>query len=329
MTNRLSEDEIIARIFAPLAGLGSLDLRDDAALLSPPPGHQLVATTDALVAGVHFFPNDPAPLIARKALRVNVSDLAAKAADPWAYLLSLALPQEGDVDWLKAFAQGLKEDGHAFGLSLIGGDTVRTPGPLMINVTALGLVPQGAMIQRTTAKAGDRIYVSGTIGDSALGLALRQKTFARSDEVKSEWQDYLLNRYLLPQPRTGLIMSLRNHAQASMDVSDGLIGDLTKLTKVSHVSARVELSRIPLSPAARDVIALQEDAFDRAVTGGDDYEILCTVPPVASADFERAAAKAHILVTYIGDVIPGDQPPLWLDKTGQTKTFGKASFSHF
>mgnify|MGYP006282875765 FL=1 len=329
MTNRLSEDEIIARIFAPLAGLGSLDLRDDAALLSPPPGHQLVATTDALVAGVHFFPNDPPDLIAQKALRVNVSDLAAKAADPWGYLLSIALPDTSCAEWLKAFAQGLKSDGQTYGLSLLGGDTVRTSGPLMINVTALGLVPQGAMIQRTTAKAGDRIYVSGTIGDAALGLVLRQQQIKRADELKSEWQHYLLDRYLLPLPRNGLIIALRTHAHAAMDVSDGLIGDLTKLTKVSHVSARVELSRIPLSPAARDVIALQEDAFDRAVTGGDDYEILCTVPPVASADFERAAAKAHILVTYIGDVIPGDQPPLWLDKTGQTKTFGKASFSHF
>lgn len=329
MSDRFSEDEIIARIFAPLAGEGSLDLRDDAALLSPPPRHQLVATTDALVAGVHFFPDDPADLIARKSLRVNVSDLAAKAADPWAYLLSLALPQECNTDWLKTFADGLKQDGHEFDLSLIGGDTVRTPGPLMINVTALGLVPEGAMVHRTTAQPGDRIYVSGTIGDAALGLGVRQKNLALFDAIKPEWRDHLLHRYLLPQPRTGLIAALRRYAHAAMDVSDGLIGDLTKMLKVSGVSARIDLARIPLSSAAQSLIAMQSNLFDRAVTGGDDYEILCTVPESHSSEFEQAASHSHSAVTYIGEVIAGQQAPDFLDQTGQVKTFAKGSFSHF
>jgi len=329
MADRLSEDDLIASIFAPLSGPGSLDLRDDAALLSPPPGHQIIATADALVAGVHFFPDDPADQIAQKSLRVNISDLSAIGADPWGYLLSLALPDNCSTDWLMSFAQGLKADGKTYGMSLLGGDTVRTPGPLMINVTALGLVPDGQMVQRTKAKVGDRIYVSGSIGDSALGLALRLNQIALSTEMKTEWQDHLLNSYLLPQPRQGLIAALRAHAHASMDVSDGLIGDLTKLLKVSQVSARVELARIPLSPAAAGLIALQDDLFDRAVTGGDDYEILCTVPPTHSSEFEQAAAAANINVTYIGDVIAGPQAPLWIDRNGQTKIFAKASFSHF
>src|SRR5580658_1596664 len=170
MPARLGEFDLIARYFAPLAGPGGLELRDDAALMRPSPGEDLVLTKDALVAGVHFFADDPPGAIARKALCVNLSDLAAKGAEPVGFLLALALPADWTADWLAAFAEGLDEDSARYRCPLFGGDTVKTPGPLMVSITALGQVTRGHMIPRTGVRPGDLLYVSGTIGDSALGL---------------------------------------------------------------------------------------------------------------------------------------------------------------
>ncbi len=249
MSPRPSEDELIARYFAPLAGPAGLGLRDDAALMRPPPGEDLVLTTDALVAGVHFFPDDAPEDIARKALRVNLSDLAAKGARPRGFLLSLALPRDWREDWLTAFADGLGADAWAYRCPLIGGDTVATPGPLTVSVTAIGSVPEGRMAARTGVKPGDRLYVTGTIGDAAIGLRIRQ---GRGPDIPQADKAFLLERYLTPEPRVALIGAMVAHANGGMDVSDGFVGDLTKMLDVSGVTARTpDLSAAVVASRAR------------------------------------------------------------------------------
>ena len=322
----LSEDDLIARFFAPIAGPGALGLRDDAALIAPPAGHELVLTKDAVVAGVHFFPDDPPASIARKALRVNLSDLAAKGADPLGFLLALAVPATIDAAWLAAFAEALGEDAAAYAIPLLGGDTVRTPGPLTLSVTALGAVSAGRMARRDGARAGDRLYVSGTIGDAALGLKLRlDPALALAEPFRA----HLLQRYLEPQPRLALRAAMRDHSHAGMDVSDGLVGDLAKMLRVSGVSARVRLADIPLSEAARAFIAGDLAKRETALTGGDDYEILAAIAPEAAIAFEEAATIAGVAVAWIGDVIAGEGPPVFLDTDGAPRRFVSGSYAHF
>jgi thiamine-monophosphate kinase len=328
MTSRPSEDDLIARFFAPLAGEGGLGLRDDAALLRPAAGHDLILTVDALVAGVHFFPDDPPDAIAVKALGVNVSDLAAKGASPVGFLLSLALPDDWAESWLAAFAAGLGEAARAFGCPLLGGDTVRANGPLSLSVTAVGQVPKGRMVRRAAARAGDRLCVTGTIGDAALGLDLRRGTDAPWAAGLAEAERaFLLDRYLRPRPRLALSTVLHEHARAAMDVSDGLAGDLAKMMRASGVSAVVELSRVPLSPATRAALAADAGLMDRIVTGGDDYEILCAVPEAEVPAF-LAAGAAGIPTAVIGTVVEGDELPTFRDEGGERR-FARGSFSHF
>ena len=273
MSPRIGEDDLIARYFAPLAGPAGLKLRDDAALVRPPPGQDLVLTADALVAGVHFFAEDPPGAIARKALRVNLSDLAAKGARPLGFLLTLALPGDWREDWLEAFADGLGADASTYDCPLIGGDTVATPGPLTLSVTAIGSVQEGRMSRRTGVKPGDRLYVTGTIGDAAIGLRIRQ---GRGPDISQVDKAFLIERYLTPEPRLKLIGAMAAHANGGMDVSDGFVGDLTKMLDASGVSARVSIFRLPLSQAARAAIAADPGLFEVAATGGDDYELLAS-----------------------------------------------------
>src|SRR4051794_22758949 len=245
LPSRPSEDELIARFFAPLASEGGLGLKDDAALLRPAAGHDLVLTVDALVAGVHFFPDDPPDAIAAKALGVNISDLAAKGASPAGFLLALALPDDWSEAWLAAFAEGLGEAARAFACPLLGGDTVRANGPLSLSVTAVGQTPAGRMVRRTAARDGDRLCVTGRIGDAALGLGLRRGEGAPWAASLGETERaFLLDRYLRPRPRLALAPALRDHARAAMDVSDGLAGDLAKMMRASGVSAVVDLGRV-------------------------------------------------------------------------------------
>ena len=324
----ISEDDLIARFFAPIAGPGALGLKDDAACLTPPPGCDLILTKDALVAGVHFFPDDPPEAIARKALRVNVSDLAAKGADPLGFLLALALPIGVETDWIARFAQGLGEDALRWAIPLLGGDTVKTPGPAMVSVTALGTAPTGRMVPRTGVRAGDLIFASGTIGDSALGLQARLAP-QRFATLSQGARDHLLARYLDPQPRLALAPVLREHASAGMDVSDGLVGDVTKMLKASGVSAVIRIGDAPLSNAAREAIAMEPALFETAMTGGDDYELLVATSPQKAKVLQEDARAAGVPLTLLGEAVAGAGPPRFIGADGADMSFARGSFSHF
>jgi len=329
MTSRVrpNEDGLIARFFTPLAGEGALDLKDDAACFTPRPGHDLVLTTDALVETVHFLPEDSPASIARKALGVNVSDLAAKGANPAGFLLSIALPDTWTEEWLSDFAAGLGQAAHDFGCPLLGGDTVKAKGALTLSVTAFGEVPAGRMVRRTNAQAGDIICVTGTIGDGALGLKLR-KAPGWADHLTEDEKAHLADRYLHPQPRHRLTQVLRDHAHAAMDVSDGLAGDLAKMMRVSGVSAIIQGQKVPFSPAARKAIAAEPGLYDLAVTGGDDYEILCTVPEKKLDSFQKEADSVGVAVSAIGRVVQGHESPVFRMQDSERR-YDAGSFAHF
>ena len=319
------EDDLIARYFMPLAtDPGALGLADDAAVLKGD-GDDLVVTTDAIVEGVHFLSSDPPETVAKKALRVNLSDLAAKGATPAGFVLTLAL-RDADEKWLAPFARGLGDDATAFRCPLLGGDTVSTPGPLMISITAFGRVPPGGMVMRSRAKPGDRIVVSGTIGDAALGLAILTGKVTVSDAAVRET---LLGRYRIPQPRIGLAKAVRNYARAAMDVSDGLAGDLAKLCAASGVSAVIDATSVPLSPAARGLMAQSKTNIETVVSGGDDYEILCTIPQDRFDAFAEAARDVGVAVSSIGAIVAGTNAPKWLDAEGKEIALPQLSYSHF
>ena len=323
-----AEDRLIARFFKPLATHpGALGLSDDAAFITPPPGCDLVLKTDAIIGGVHFFADDSAREVARKALRVNLSDLAAKGARPLGFLISLALPKETGEPWLTDFAEGLRADAALFVCPLFGGDTDRTPGPVTISIAMFGSVPQGTMVRRAGAKPGDRVFVSGTIGDAALALGLR-KSEGSAWNLNDKQRQHLLARYLLPQPRNALAEAVRTHASAAMDISDGLAGDLAKLCRVSGVAGEIAVDRVPLSEAARAVIARASRQIDTVLTGGDDYEIVCTVPAGKAASFRAAAQAANVPVTDIGAIAAGEGAH-FIAVDGRELVFQHASFSHF
>jgi len=322
-----AEDKLIARFFKPLATHpGALGLTDDAAFITPPPGHDVVLKTDAIVGGVHFFPNDDAGMVARKALRVNLSDLAAKGAKPLGFLVSLALPKQTNAKWLTAFARGLKADAEAYECPLFGGDTDRTPGPVTISVATFGLVPEGTMVRRAGAQAGDAVFVTGTIGDAALGLRLRDKSSKRW-KLPASQKKHLATRYLLPQPRNALAEVVRAHASAAMDISDGLAGDFAKLCRVSKVAADVDVTKVPLSDAARAALKADAKLIEPILTGGDDYEIICTVPTAKVASFYAAAQVAGVPVAEIGRIKAGEGARFL--QNGKLLKFKRASFSHF
>ena len=331
---KLSEEALIDRFFAPIAGEGGFGMRDDAALISPTDGHDLVVTMDAVVSGVHFMPDDPPASIARKALAVNLSDLAAKGARPRGHVLSIALEDDWSEDWLAAFSQGLGHAARAFGCPLLGGDTVRANGAFWLAITAFGEVPRGTMVHRFKAKSGDVVCISGSIGDAVLGLALRSGTTAQwALGIDMRSRVYLTDRFLHPQPRIAIAEILRRKARAAMDVSDGLAGDLAKMCKASDVSAEIDLDRVPLSHAARALCVSHPPLRDKLVTGGDDYEILCAVDPDQIDGFVDDCRQAGIAMTPIGHFRPRDYAqngcsPIFRDANGQ-KFYEKGSYSHF
>ena len=358
-TAESAEDRLIARYFKPLATHpGAFGLMDDAAVIVPPAGCDLVLKTDGVIGGVHFFPDDPPDTVAKKALRMNLSDLAAKGAKPLGFLLALALPKAIGDAWLAPFARGLGEDAERFGCPLLGGDTDRTPGPISISIAAFGAVPHGKMVRRAGASPGDRVVVTGTIGDAALGLLLRRDP-AQHWGLDRHQQDYLKARYLVPEPRNAIAEFLGAYASAAMDVSDGLAGDLAKLCRVSGVAAEIEIARVPLSDAARAALASEASGqrgqskvrapdtrpepgssaraalanepalIETIVTGGDDYEVLACVPPGKVEALRRQASAAGVAVTEIGTVAAGQGEARFLDRNGKPLALAHPSFSHF
>jgi thiamine-monophosphate kinase len=323
-----SEEALIQGFLAPLAAgaPGAFGLNDDCAVLAPVEGQEFVLKTDAVAAGVHFLPHDPPAGIAWKALAVNVSDLVAKGATPVGYLMSLAFPEAPSRHWMQEFADGLAAAQRHFDMTLLGGDTDRRDGPLSITIAAIGRIPRGRMVRRATARPGDVLLVSGTLGDAALGLFVHQgRKMARLVwKLDKAGLDFLEQRYLRPEPRLALVTHLLEHASAAMDISDGLVKDLGRMCRASGVGARVREIDVPCSPPARKVIDQLEGWRQVALTGGDDYEVLAAVPPGEAEKFVGAAARAGIILTPIGEVVAGsgvavlaaDGSPLVIDDQG-------------
>jgi thiamine-monophosphate kinase len=324
-TDELGEFERIRRFFAPLAGPGGLGLLDDAALVDCAAGYRLVVTADAIVAGVHYLPDDPPELIARKLLRVNLSDLAAMGARPRHYVLTTALPTELSPEWLRRFAQGLGEDQHRFGIDLLGGDSVGTTGPAVLSLTAIGEVAAGKEIRRSGAESSDLVWVSGTIGDAFLGLGL-----LRGDhpQLPPEHRDYLIRRFRIPDPRTVLGPLLSGIAHAMIDVSDGLLADLGHICKTSQVSARVELGSLPLSSAAQAIVEGDPAIRTRLAAAGDDYELLFAAPVDATEAIVEVSSRLDVPVTPIGKMEPGSGVRL-VDAHGRVIPTEETGYRHF
>jgi thiamine-monophosphate kinase len=327
----LGEFELIARFFAPLANdAAALALRDDAAVLRPPESREIVISCDTIVAGVHFLPDDPPETIAHKALAVNLSDLAAKGAKPYVYLLALTLPAEPVPAWFEAFASGLRRLQEQAGICLVGGDTTRTPGPLTITITALGLVPQGHAVLRLGAKPGDRLYVSGSIGDACLGLrVLKDPALAASWNLSEADTSFLIGRDRRPDARSTLALLIRNFAQGAIDVSDGLVGDVEKLAQVSHVGASIETARVPFSSAARKALQREPKLLETLLTAGDDYEIVAAVPEASAAGFEAEAAAKGATLSLIGRIEGNAGGVRVVGPDGNSLELGRSGFAHF
>lgn len=324
MNSRPSEFDLIRKYFAPLCAEGSFKLSDDAALLSKSKGHSFVITQDALAEGVHFFSDDEPDCIAKKAIRVNLSDLAAKGARPKYISVALGLGNNWSEAWVRNFAQGIAQDCQKYSIELTGGDTFTTGGGCMISITAIGEVPYNSYVSRLGAKRGNLVFVTGTIGDAALGLLVRQ---GKLDELSKPHSEFLKERYLLPQPATGFIKSIQNHATASMDISDGLLGDAEKLCRASGTGADLNLGAIPLSAAAKAAIELESNLLETALSGGDDYEILFTVDEGSLDVLQRDALKDGVEITQIGRIASGQALKVF-DTLGHVVNFKNKSYDH-
>jgi len=318
-----NEFERIEFYFAPLAeGFeGALSLKDDAAILATEAGRELVITTDTIVEGVHYIGDETPDLIARKLLRVSLSDLAAMGAEPLAYTLNLALPRETPDSWLEAFANGLRVDQEEFGIHLAGGDSVSTPGTPVLTATLFGTLASGEAVRRSGAAPGDTIFVSGTLGDAAFGLSA-----ARGKVLTDGADDRALEaRYRLPQPRVGLGGYLKEVATAAADVSDGLLADLGHITDASGCGAVIDLERVPVSPAVRRLVGEDGDRWRKVVTGGDDYEIVFT-----GANESRVAeisTRLELPITPIGRIVPGTGIEI-RNSDGEPVRFEGAGYKH-
>ena len=322
---RPGEFALIRELFAPLAAgqAGALGLLDDAALLEPRPGFRMVTAVDMLVEGVHFLAGDPAFQVAQKLLRVNLSDLAAMGAGPLAYLLGLAIPESVDFDWLRDFARGLAADQERFGVALAGGDTTATTGPPCLSLTAIGEVETGRALLRSNAAAGEHVYVSGTIGDAALGLRLLR---GADMGLAGQARDAAIARYRVPEPRLRLGMAVP--ASAAVDVSDGLVADLGHICLASGLGARIEAGRVPVSGPARAALGSGTVGLVDLLTGGDDYELVFTAPADRGNAVREAASRARVPVTRIGTMTEGEGV-LVLDRDGAPMQIGKAGHAHF
>lgn len=320
------EFEIIRRYFAPLAvSTGALGLLDDAALVTPPPGCELVLTVDAMIAGVHFLEDDPADLVGQKLLRVNLSDLAAMGATPIGYLLTTAWPRSCTEKWIAGFVAGLARDQATFDVHLYGGDTVSTSGPLALTLTAFGSVPAGQAVRRQGACVGDRVHVTGSIGDGALGLKAARGELAGVDQTDKA---YLLARYRLPEPRTAIGAALIGIATAMIDISDGLAADAGHIAEVSGVGLVLQQEKVPLSPAAERRISADPSLQPLVLSGGDDYELLFTAPPEAGERIAALALATGIPIAEIGEVVAGELVRI-VDVAGTDLVLPSRGWQHF
>ena len=326
MSGGPGEFDLIARYLAPLASAvpGAFGLQDDAAIIRPPAGSDLVVTTDAMIETVHFLKADGGQSVARKLLRVNLSDLAAKGAEPLGYQLVLGMPAPLDEGWLADFAAGLAQDQKAFAFPLYGGDTVRSPGGITLAVTAFGSVPDGTMLRRGAARAGDDVYVTGSIGDAALGLEakLNHRLFPSASKMMFD------SRLHLPSPRLAFGQGLRGIAHAVLDVSDGLVQDAGHIAETAGLQVTIEAARVPLSLAARGALADDPALLSVILTGGDDYELLFTAPPEVAAAVAELGRARQLAVTRIGHVGEGRGVAV-RDGEGRPLALAKAGFQHF
>lgn len=318
-----AEFALIARHFRPLAGEGALDLADDAAVLDIPDGQRLVIAADAMVEGVHYLPDDPPETIGRKLLRVNLSDLAAMGAAPLGYLMTTVLARGTPDDWIAGFAEGLAEDQRDFGLTVLGGDTAATPGPTCLSLTILGTVAPGAVLRRAGARPGDDVWVSGTIGDGALGLRVLR------GELPGDAEGHLARRYRLPDPRLALGQGIATIAAAGMDVSDGLVQDLGHLCRAAGCGAEIEAAAVPLSGAARDLVVRDPTLLTAVLTGGDDYELLFAAAPAAAGALRDAAARVGVAITRIGRMVATLPEVAVIADDGQLMRLARGGWSHF
>lgn len=344
----LKEFDIIARYFSDILPISSADnspstsslvelgVGDDCALLSLPAGQRLAVSIDTLVAGRHFPVNANAFDIGQRALAVAVSDLAAMGATPLAFTLAICLP-EVDTQWLQSFSEGLRKMAQAYNMPLIGGDT--TNGPLTISVQVHGVLAAGSGLQRSAANPGDRIFVSGTLGDGAAALEVVEhpQQFA-NDPISAEQKAYFQQKFYSPIARISLGQSLLDIASAAVDISDGLLADLGHICKASGCGARIQLDKLPLSPELIALATAQvqskntndvlDCALNYAISGGDDYELCFTV---ARQDCQRAidaAAGSGVAVTEIGEVVAGDTV-VCLDNSGEPIQFARKGYQHF
>ncbi len=322
-----SEFELIRRYFAPLSVSeeGAYQLKDDAASLSISADKELIVTKDLMIAGVHFISDDSGRTIAQKLLRTNLSDLAAMGAAPRAYALGVALTSNLRTNWLSEFADGLANDQSEYGITLIGGDTIFSSGPLFLSLTAFGEVPKGCAIRRSGAQIGDLVYVTGTVGDSAIGLMAAMGELTKLPDWAKK---YLIGRYQIPEPRVKLGKLLVGLASATTDVSDGLIADLGHICSSSNVGAHIDLKDIPLSSAARNACALDSKLIAKVLTGGDDYELLICVPPSVSTKLLNKAESVDVKLSKIGKIVDGSDVSVFSEDKTQLK-FEQQGYQHF
>jgi thiamine-monophosphate kinase len=327
VTRKLGEFEIIKTYFSPLSRSekGAFNLTDDAAVIEIPDGKSMVVTTDTLVEGVHFLSEDLPENIAKKLLRVSLSDLAAMGSVPAYYNLSIATKLGTTSEWFKAFSEGLLADQIQFGVTLIGGDTVATSGPLTLSLTAMGFVKKGKAISRSGAKLGDDIWVSGLIGDAALGLrAAKGKLISISEENKN----YLISKYTQPNPQTLLGPKLSGHVNSAIDVSDGLIGDLDHICETSKLGANIQITDIPISRAASIIVTEKPHYLDLILSGGDDFELLFTADKSFRTVAKSLTKMLDVSLTKIGVMVSRRSIEIF-DENGNKYFIQNNGYTHF
>ncbi|MFM7083709.1 MAG: thiamine-phosphate kinase [Hyphomicrobium sp.] len=326
------EDEIIRTYFAPLAkdNLDAFGLLDDCAILRPTQGTDLILSTDAIAEGIHFLRNDHPENIGWKALAVSVSDLAAKGAIPLVYQMALSFPTAPTQDFMVRFTKGLAEAQKSFGIKLSGGDSDQRPGPFSVTVTVIGEVPYNRMVARAGGGAGQSLFISGSLGEAALGLKLRRREkCTRFWNLDNSEISELERRYLRPTPRLDIRDILRQYATSSIDISDGLYKDLEHLSSASKCGAVIEIASLPLSPVVKKILKKDRELIALILTGGDDYEILFSVPDDKIGEVTRLSQSLGVRITKIGSLTKSPKIIVQDEKDNpmQVEKFGWDHFS--